>query len=67
MSEVKLTVAGVMKCSQAAFGWGIDSDIPSEVSVLSNGLQHCIVLYLLNIPEHPYKAKVIGYRTCHST
>jgi hypothetical protein len=26
-----------------------------------------IVLYLLHIPAHPYKAKAIGYRTCHTT
>jgi hypothetical protein len=26
---------------------------------------HSTVLYLLNVPEHPYKAKAIRYRTCH--
>jgi hypothetical protein len=25
------------------------------------------VLYLLHIPEHPYKAKAITYRTCHTS
>jgi hypothetical protein len=25
-----------------------------------------IVLYLLHVPAHPYKAEVIGYRTCRT-
>jgi hypothetical protein len=33
-----------------------------------NTLQmYCIVLYLLHVPAHPYKAEAIGYRTCHTT
>jgi hypothetical protein len=34
--------------------------------IIRRFILYCIVLYLLLIPAHPYKAEAIGYRTCHT-
>jgi hypothetical protein len=46
------------KCVMLYFTW---------LACVLGCLLYCIVLYLLHIPAHPYKAKAIGYRTCHTT
>jgi hypothetical protein len=42
-------------------GWVLDRSVCDPCVV------GCIVLYLLSVPAHPYKAEAIEYRTRHTT
>jgi hypothetical protein len=42
------------------------TELSSVLKSFNKDAEILCVLYLLNVPEHPYKAKAIRCRTCHS-